>query len=363
MPAKINVKERLTDGEIDLSMSDLEDVPVKDIVLLKKANSLDLSNNRLTFLPANFSLLTHITKLDLSKNELHSLPEDFGNLVKLRRLDLYHNQLKNLPLSFSKLKELKWLDLKDNPLEPAVAKVAGPCLNSKQCEDCARDVVNFFVKLEKQVNVELEIRNKSKQKQLEMNQQKKKEEKKGKKKEKQKQRQDSNSLSSNNEVNNKAKSKKEKKLLKNAKKSKSFLSFLFQLFMLFFITVVILFISTSVKLKFTENLDILVRELYKSCSESLPPNYKVHAVQFGSVVEDIHKKTGQITLFTVQYIHEKLSQIPYQDILNNLKNIWETLLKAVSEIPYMEILNNLKNLWETFLKTVHDAYESVMHGK
>jgi hypothetical protein len=29
---KINIKERLSDGEIDLSMSDLQDVPVKDIV-------------------------------------------------------------------------------------------------------------------------------------------------------------------------------------------------------------------------------------------------------------------------------------------------------------------------------------------
>ncbi|CAH1998404.1 unnamed protein product [Acanthoscelides obtectus] len=363
MPSKINVKERLTDGEIDLSMSDLEDVPVKDIVQFKKATSLDLSNNRLTFLPANFSLLTHITKLDLSKNELQSLPDDFGNLVKLRRLDLYHNQLKNLPLSFSKLKELKWLDLKDNSLEPAIAKVAGPCLNSKQCEDCARDVVNFFVKLEKQVNVELEIRNKSKQKQQEVIQQKKKEEKKKQKKEKQKQRQDSNSPSLKNEVNNRAKSKKEKKALKNAQINKSFLSFLFQLFMLFFITMLVLFVSTSVKHKFTENLDILVREWYKRCSDSLPPNYKVYALKFGNYVEDIHTKTGKITLFTVQYVHEKLSQIPYQDILNNLKNIWETLLKAVSEIPYQEILNNLKNLWETFLKTVHDAYESVMHGK
>lgn len=32
MTPKINVKERFTDGEIDLSMSDLEEVPVKDIV-------------------------------------------------------------------------------------------------------------------------------------------------------------------------------------------------------------------------------------------------------------------------------------------------------------------------------------------
>lgn len=32
MAPKIKVKERITDGEIDLSMSDLDDVPVKEIV-------------------------------------------------------------------------------------------------------------------------------------------------------------------------------------------------------------------------------------------------------------------------------------------------------------------------------------------
>lgn len=32
MAPKVNVKERVTDSEIDLSMSDLDDVPVKEIV-------------------------------------------------------------------------------------------------------------------------------------------------------------------------------------------------------------------------------------------------------------------------------------------------------------------------------------------
>lgn len=67
---KINYKDRLENGELDLSMSDLQEVPIKDIVSLselffnkikililnvlqaqiKKATSLDLSNNRLTSL-------------------------------------------------------------------------------------------------------------------------------------------------------------------------------------------------------------------------------------------------------------------------------------------------------------------------
>lgn len=35
------------------------------------------------------------------------------------------------------LQNLKWLDLKDNPLDPVLAKVAGDCLDEKQCKQAA----------------------------------------------------------------------------------------------------------------------------------------------------------------------------------------------------------------------------------
>lgn len=79
---KINVKDRFSDGEIDLSMSDLDEVPVKEIVsshtkitavytwffkiktrqfqaALRKTVSLDLSNNRLTSLPVFIIIITN----------------------------------------------------------------------------------------------------------------------------------------------------------------------------------------------------------------------------------------------------------------------------------------------------------------
>lgn len=67
----------------------------------------------------------------MSKNEITELPEDFGALSKLTHLDLYRNKLQHLPLSFGQLIGLKFLDLKDNPLVPAIAKVAGPCIDTK----------------------------------------------------------------------------------------------------------------------------------------------------------------------------------------------------------------------------------------
>ncbi|KAJ8925098.1 hypothetical protein NQ315_001279 [Exocentrus adspersus] len=305
MAPKINVKERFTDGEIDLSMSDLEEVPVKDIALLKKAYSLDLSNNRLTFLPKAFTSLTHITKLDLSKNELSELPEDFGNLSKLRYLDLYQNQLQHLPLSFSKLKDLKWLDLKDNPLVPTVAKVAGPCLDTKQCQNCARDVINFFSKLEQQVNTELESRNKTRQKQLELNQQKKQEEKKNKKKEKQKLKQ---------EVGTGQKNNKEKPRKSDVKKAnptaprhdEESQSFIKNFFTVLLMTSIVLFVLTSIKLEMTRNVELLTVEMYGRGVEKLPPSWKVYGMQGGRLVRNFHDKTGNVTLSAIKFVHDNV---------------------------------------------------------
>ncbi|KAL1518060.1 hypothetical protein ABEB36_001741 [Hypothenemus hampei] len=154
---KIKVKERVTDGKVDLSMSDLDDVPVKDIVALKKIYSLDLSDNRLLLLPSSFTTLTFLIMLDLSKNELKELPEDFGMLSKLQYLDLYKNNLERLPLSFGQLSALKFLDLKDNPLVPAVANVAGSCEDHKGCQQCAKNIVRFFKELQVKIDEEIQI--------------------------------------------------------------------------------------------------------------------------------------------------------------------------------------------------------------
>ena len=51
------------------------------------------------------------------------------------------NQLEHLPISFANLQNLKWLDLKDNNnLDKDLKRVAGDCLDDKQCRQCAKRV-------------------------------------------------------------------------------------------------------------------------------------------------------------------------------------------------------------------------------
>lgn len=131
-------------NELDLSLSDLSEVPVRDLVAIPKATALDLSCNKLTSLPDDFCNLSYIVRLDLSKNQIAQLPSEFGRLVNLQHLDLLQNRIVALPVSFAQLKSLKWLDLKDNPLKPALAKVAGDCLDEKQCKECAQGVLQYM---------------------------------------------------------------------------------------------------------------------------------------------------------------------------------------------------------------------------
>ncbi|XP_055914697.1 leucine-rich repeat-containing protein 59 [Eupeodes corollae] len=148
---KVNVKDRVEDNAIDLSLSELTEVPVREIATFKRVTIVDLSNNKLMSLGKNFSILTNITRLDLSRNQIKFLPEDFGNLRNLRHLDLYNNKLEHLPLSFGSLHKLSYLDLKGNPLTPALAKVVGLCLTAKECNTSARNTVKCMARMQEEV--------------------------------------------------------------------------------------------------------------------------------------------------------------------------------------------------------------------
>ncbi|EDV51210.1 leucine-rich repeat-containing protein 59 [Drosophila erecta] len=140
---KVNVKERVVDESCDLSLSELSEIPVREIASFKRVTVLDLSSNRLVNLGKNFSILTRLVRLDLSKNQIKFLPEDFGQLEQLRHLDLYNNCLEHLPISFGQLRRLRYLDLKGNPLTPAWEKIVGCCSTQKDCQQAAKNTVSI----------------------------------------------------------------------------------------------------------------------------------------------------------------------------------------------------------------------------
>ncbi|XP_077594941.1 leucine-rich repeat-containing protein 59 [Stigmatopora nigra] len=178
----LNLKDKISDKEMDLSLCNLTEVPVKELALFTKATTLDLSCNNLTSLPPEFCNLTHLVRLDLSKNQLTCLPEGLGNLTSLQHLDLFNNKLKILPVSFSHLQSLKWLDLKDNPLEVNLAKVAGDCLDEKQCKLCAKKVLKHMQGLKEEADKAREKRL-LKEKELEKKREAKKREREAREKE------------------------------------------------------------------------------------------------------------------------------------------------------------------------------------
>lgn len=189
---KINVRERLTDNVLDLSLMNISVVPVDEIVsalyllyakcptlqffflietfkachssrfikqrhhkykcknnILQTINQLN-SKHKYEF-QTEFTTLVQLTKLDLSNNKIRLITDDFGNLVNLRHLNLYNNQIERLPLSFGHLKKLKYLDLKNNRLNPVFSKIVGTCTDQKDCMEAARKAVAFMVDIEQQV--------------------------------------------------------------------------------------------------------------------------------------------------------------------------------------------------------------------
>ncbi|CAL1717370.1 unnamed protein product [Somion occarium] len=70
-----------------------------EINMFGSLKTIDLHNNKLTYLPDTFADLTALTILDLSHNQLQSLPTNLWALPNLTTLNLSHNVLVALPFS------------------------------------------------------------------------------------------------------------------------------------------------------------------------------------------------------------------------------------------------------------------------
>jgi len=75
---------------------------------------LDVSFNRLTQFPEDWTLLYQLAQLNLAGNDLQRLPKDIKKLRNLVSLDLSDNLIDQLPDQLAKLRSLQHLSIGDN---------------------------------------------------------------------------------------------------------------------------------------------------------------------------------------------------------------------------------------------------------
>lgn len=139
-----NLKDRIKNGELNLSSCGLKEIPLKEISGLKHVISLNLSNNKIASVPKGLGTLTHLQRIDLSKNQIKGLPDGVGNLTSLKYFNLSKNQIATLPATFGNLRSLKHLDVSNNPLAQKFSELLGPCQNESQCQLAARSLLKAF---------------------------------------------------------------------------------------------------------------------------------------------------------------------------------------------------------------------------
>lgn len=127
-------------GVIQLSKSNLRDIP-KDLLQIsqqirtldlntnrlqrlsdsissfKNLKILNLNHNKLKFVSAHLGQLEKLESLLLEDNLLETLPNELGRLSNLKTLNLSRNSFRTFPLPVCSLKSLELLDLSHNEIE------------------------------------------------------------------------------------------------------------------------------------------------------------------------------------------------------------------------------------------------------
>lgn len=286
----------------------------------------------MSILQTTFPSLTQIVKLDLSKNKLKELPDNFGDLTRLKHLDLYRNQLQHLPLSFSKLKSLKWLDLKDNPLYPAIKEAAGQCLDSKQCQKCAKDIVQFYATLADKVEQEKLVREAQRLKaKVQNNQLKTKTNEK--KKKAQKKKNNENVLP--NKIVPIVKNVLEEKARPAQKcKVKSYSAFTFAKYVIFFALFLMIGLSISSAAGSTIAKSILmnIHNVWNDCLERLPSYLSRYGKNIEYILVECHNLISICTKHFIVYIEQmKVEESLYVNILNKIYVMYDSVMKKLDD--------------------------------
>jgi Leucine-rich repeat (LRR) protein len=106
-------------GLLDLSNRGLTSAQFSDLPLppVETLEELDLSHNRLTWLPDGMAGFTSLRHLSFYDNDITFVHDALWRLTKLETLNLAHNRIDTLGDGIEALTALRELDLRDNPLE------------------------------------------------------------------------------------------------------------------------------------------------------------------------------------------------------------------------------------------------------
>lgn len=107
---------------INLSQKRLTELP-EELFDYKDVKVLKLFGNQLKKLSPRIAELENLEELYIGKNELDSLPPEIGQLKKLRILSIQYNRLTKLPDQIGELQNLEQLWLNQNKLDSLPATI------------------------------------------------------------------------------------------------------------------------------------------------------------------------------------------------------------------------------------------------
>ena len=102
------------EGKIDVRYRGWTEIDCSIYNFYEQVISLDLSFNRLRFIPDEIGKLSRMTNLNCENNDIESLPESMGKLRLLKVLKVSKNNLTSLPTSIGKCRKLTELYVDNN---------------------------------------------------------------------------------------------------------------------------------------------------------------------------------------------------------------------------------------------------------
>ncbi|XKL67003.1 hypothetical protein PGB90_010423 [Kerria lacca] len=120
----------LSDNELYLLPSAIIDVLPTEILHCSRLNFANFNHCNLRFLPIILKNLEHLVTLKVEHNNLEYLHESISGLVNLEELFLTNNKLKYLPVSIGLLRKLIILHLDENMISELPPEI-GSCISLK----------------------------------------------------------------------------------------------------------------------------------------------------------------------------------------------------------------------------------------